>query len=139
MKEFDYLKEKKRMLDSIGRITGACVGAPCVACALDAPSIEFTMGNCNTLEIEYPEIATRELKKWSEAHPVKTRKDIFLGKLPHAMLASDGLPLICAKHVGLASNCPLDCGNDGDCEKPLHDSCDDCKNICVECWNTEVE
>lgn len=114
--EFNYLVERTRMFNSLGRIDGMCSGVNCEDCPLN--ETEFP---CEQLEADYPLEATEIVRKWAEEHPRKTRKDILLEAFPDTRLdVGDQHPLACAFNLGL---CP-------DCE-----AFDDCE----ECWNTEVE
>lgn len=118
--EFNYLAEKRRMLDSLGRIEDQCVGVECHECPLSRYNNGFNSICCD-FEIEHPIDATEIVRKWAEEHPRKTRKDVLLEKFPNAKLDSiTQRPSACAFTLGLCPKCtPFD-----DCE---------------ECWNTEVE
>ena len=111
--EFNYLVEKTRMLNSLGRKTGCCVGVGCEDCPLSVR--EFT---CEQLEADCPLEATEIVRKWAEEHPRKMRKDILLEKFPNAKLTEDGVPEACAESIGI---CTCKCES------------------CTKCWNTEVE
>lgn len=117
---FDYLKEKKRMLNSLGRTEGSCAGVSCKVCPLYIPASNFTKGGCRTLEMEYPGLATRIVREWALAHPAKTRKDILLEAFPNARIDRDGHPLVCAETLGLCiclhEECCKDCWNETDLE-----------------------
>lgn len=120
--EFNYLVEKNRMLNNLGRTSGilcACAGTKCDVCPLS----KWRNGrdlSCTTFEFEYPVEATEIVRKWAEEHPRKTRKDVLLEKFPNAMLMdNNGGYMICAEYLGLCSNCE--------------------RNNCAKCWNTEVE
>lgn len=109
MKDFNYLVEKRRMLDSLGRRRGKCDGVTCSDCPL------FSNGgplfDCNVLEMEYPEIAIKIVKTWAENHPPKTRKDCLLETFPNAMVDGAGVPVVCAEDLGLCV-----CTNNTDCK-----------------------
>lgn len=118
---FNYLVEKKRMVNSLGRIDGICgSGKGCKICPLSSNRNGWDTV-CYNFEIEYPIEATEIVRKWAEEHPRKTRKDVLLEKFPNAKLdSSTQRPLACAFALGLCPKCtPFD-----DCE---------------ECWNTEVK
>lgn len=117
--EFNYLAEKKRMLNSLGRISGICDGTECDTCPLSSWKNGENLP-CGQFEIEYPLKATEIVRKWAEEHLRKTRKDVLLEKFPNATLMdNNGGYMICAEYLGLCSNCG--------------------SNNCAKCWNTEVE
>ena len=117
--EFNYLVEKKRMLDSLGREGYVCSNIDCNKCPLIVQKDGREL-HCEEFEIEYPLEATEVVRKWAEEHPRKTRKDVLLEKFPKATLKTEyGNYLICAQRLGLCKDC-------------LTKSCE-------KCWNTEVE
>ncbi len=117
--EFNYLVEKKRMLDNLGRTGGNCDGVKCNTCPLSSAANSYNV-TCFIFEIEHPLEATEIVRKWAEEHPRKTRKDVLLEKFPNAKLKDKcGGYLICAKYLGLCSDCE--------------------NNNCFKCWNTEAE
>ena len=116
--EFNYLAEKRRMLDSLGRTGDKCNGVKCPMCPLSNYNNGSTL-ICGVFEIQHPIEATQIVHKWAEEHPRKTRKDVLLEKFPNATLKTEfGNYLICAQRLGL---------------------CKDCLTKCEKCWNTEVE
>lgn len=118
--EFNYLVEKRRMLDSLGRTGGKCNGVKCPMCPLSNHN-NGSNWICSVFEIEHPIEATEIVRKWAEEHPRKTRKDVFLEKFPKARLNENGNPFPCCLMLGIAT--------DEDCRK----------NNCIDCWNTEVK
>lgn len=119
--EFNYLVEKKRMLDSLGREGYVCSNIDCNKCPLIVQKDGKEL-HCEEFEIEYPLEATEIVRKWAEEHPRKTRKDVLLEKFPNAKLVSrTQRPIACALDLGLRP----------DCFQPFDD--------CEDCWNTEVE
>lgn len=115
--EFNYLVEKRRMLNSLGRTSGICDGIECDTCPLSSWKNDENL-SCGQLEIEYPLKATEIVRKWAEEHPRKTRKELLKSAFPNASIDD-----ICVLKLGLCS-------------------IDDCRNIggdCFRCWNTEVE
>lgn len=66
--EFNYLAEKRRMLDSLGRIEDQCVGVECHECPLSRYNNGFNSICCD-FEIEHPIEATEIVRKWAEEHP----------------------------------------------------------------------
>lgn len=116
--EFNYLVEKNRMLNSLGRTSGICYGIECDTCPLSSWKNDENL-SCGRFEIEYPLKATEIVRKWAEEHPRKTRKDVLLEKFPNATLMNNEGYMICAEYLGLCSNCE--------------------SNNCAKCWNTEVE
>lgn len=117
MSEFNYLKEKARMVKSIGisHFTYGCAG-DCQKC----PLFGNHEMNCMGFETKYPEEAAEIVRKWAEEHPVKTRKDVLLEKFPNAILDDNGCPAVCAKGLGLTQGRCFD-------------------DWCKDCWDTEVE
>lgn len=120
--EFNYLVEKKRMLDSLGRIEDQCLGVECHECPLSRYNNGFNSICCD-FEIEHPIEATEIVRKWAEEHPRKTRKTVLLEKFPNAILDKNGQPCVCAQMLGL---------------RDYDNICED-KEECLQCWNTEVE
>lgn len=117
--EFNYLVERTRMLNSLGRRKGRCEGVPCEVCFLHLATSDHR--NCTWFEGENPLEATEIVRKWAEEHPRKTRKTVLLEKFPNAELdSSTQRPLACASDLGFCTDCP---------------SVDNCEI----CWNMEVE
>ena len=115
--EFNYLVEKKRMLDSLGREGYVCSNIDCNKCPLIVQKDGKEL-HCEEFEIEYPLEATEIVRKWANEHPRKTRKDVLKEVFPNASIDDN-----CVLKLGLCS-------------------IDDCSNIggdCFKCWNTEVE
>lgn len=116
--EFNYLAEKVRMLNSLGRMSGECVGTDCSICPLSCQNNGLNIP-CGAFEMNHPLEATEVVRKWTEEHPRKTRKDILLEKFSNAELGEDGVPLSCAEPLGWT----YVCGRGG----------------CKICWNVEAE
>lgn len=123
--KFNYLIEKKRMLNSLGRIPydathiSPCYGVNCKECPLDERNRNDGIEHhCEVFELEFPLVATGIVRKWANEHPRKTRKDVLLEKFPDAQLRRDGTPRSCAENLGM---------------------CQCAGTICAECWNTEVD
>ena len=115
--EFNYLVEKRRMLDSLGRKGCQCDGVECFKCPLSSDNNGSNRICCN-FEVEHPIEATEIVRKWFEEHPRKTRKELLKSAFPNASIDDN-----CAIKLGLCS-------------------IDDCKNICGDCfrcWNMEAE
>lgn len=124
--EFNYLVEKKRMLDSLGRegrtSSYMCAGTECGDCPLSKWKNGQNL-SCAKLEFKYPLKATEIVRKWAEEHPRKTRKDVLLEKFPNAVMHFENdYPRTCAECLGLCT----------------HDECQSAES-CFECWYTEVE
>lgn len=106
----NYFKEKNRMTDNC-RIN-------CAKCPLFLNP--FNM-DCDFFEGSYPNEAIEIVQKWSDEHPQKTILDDFLGKFPHTILNSDGLPEdICCRYLGYKlsfKDCTI---------SDAHVSCSDC-------------
>ena len=124
MSEFNYLKEKRRMLNSIGRKNSACLGAVCDRCPISYKNNKRNR-HCAEFEMMYPDKATEKVRKWSEEHPIKTRKDLLLEKFPDTPLDNRGIPNICPYNLGMMpKGCPF---------------LETLEVNCVDCWNMEVE
>lgn len=119
--EFNYLVEKNRMLNSLGRTSGICDGIKCNTCPLSSWKNGRSL-ICTNFEFEYPVEATEIVRKWADEHPRKTRKDVLLEKFPNAKIftTTNGRPkLVCAEALGICK-CTI-------------------STTCEECWNTEVK
>ena len=116
--EFNYLVERTRMLNSLGRRKGRCEGVPCEVCPLHLATSDHR--NCTWFEGENPLEATEIVRKWAEEHPRKTRKDVLLEAFPNALTFKEGHPQTCCALLGFCSECEN-------------------SDTCADCWNTEVE
>ena len=119
-----YFKEKRRMLNSLGRKFKICGGVLCSDC----PFSNINNGKglpCSDFEAEYPEEVVAIVEKWAAEHPPKTMLQDFLERYPNAPLDKiDGTPIICPYEIGYEERC-LD---------------RDCNDIgCVKCWNRPIE
>ena len=116
-----YFEEKRRMLDSLGRIGERCVGVACRDCPLSPKNNGIDI-SCIELEALYPERAVEIVEKWSKEHPRKTMLQDFLKKYPKAMLREDGMPY---------GTCPYVLG---------YDEAKECNYLnCNACWNRPLE
>lgn len=70
MSDFNYLEERNRMLNSIGRISGKCTGVNCKDCPFDMPSYKHEL-SCSDFESEHTKEAIGLVKKWSEDNPIE--------------------------------------------------------------------
>lgn len=118
-----YFEEKKRMLDSLGRISGGCIGVKCSNCPLNSNNNRSKL-SCKELETLYPEEVVVIVEKWSQEHPRKTMLQDFLEKYPKAKLCENDSPYC---------TCPE---NLGYCEETY---CETNKLDCVACWNRPLE
>ena len=116
-----YFEEKRRMLDSLGRISGQCHGIKCSNCPLYYQNHGGGI-NCGELEIVHPEQAIEIVEKWSQEHPGKTMLQDFLEKYPKARLRDNGTP----RNV-----CPYRLGYE-EVARCTHTDC-------VKCWNRPLE
>lgn len=115
--EFNYLVERTRMLNSLGRVDGKCTGVTCENCPLYLQN-KFNC-TCHNFESNHPLEAIEVVRKWAEEHPRKTRKDILLEKFPNANAALyNEIPEVCCLLLGMTEP--------------------ECNRRCVECWNTKV-
>lgn len=117
-----YFKERKRMLNSLGREYGVCNGVMCSNC----PFADTNNGknlDCTDFEAEYPEEAIAIIEKWAAEHPQKTIFQDFLEKYPNASLTSYGTPHICPCELGYEEKKPEICSS----------------RRCIDCWNRPIE
>lgn len=128
--EFNYLVEKRRMLDSLGRTGRRCDGVQCSICPLFKHNNDLTVFICADFEIENPLEATKIVRQWAEEHPKRTRKDVLLEKFPKAWLGYNGTPDCCAKVLGLCSE--EECADRADRSESIDE-------YCLHCWDAEVE
>lgn len=128
MSELNYFKEKRRMIEGLGGLTGDITcGTACKECLLSSCKNEYRLG-CLVFEMLHPDEATKIVRKWADEHPRKTRKDILLEKFPNAKVSHTGRARICAYALGLVS------------EEEYHEKCCEYPTaVCTDCWNTEVE
>ena len=119
-----YFQEKRRMLNSLGRIDGICMGVNCSRCPLSGEN-NGTKLTCRYFEAEYPEEAVAIIEKWATEHQQKTMLQDFLEKYPNVALADDGTPFgLCPNRLGFTE----------------YDGCRGGKvNKCINCWNRPIE
>ena len=110
----NFLKEWERMCVKFDKV--GCAGCPLLR--KDPAGIVYSCRGFTTI---HPQDAQEIVQKWSDEHPLKTRKDVFLEKFPKALLRGTGAPLCCAKRIGIAPN--KDC----------------MEKSCVDCWNEPYE
>jgi len=65
--EFNYLVEKRRMLDSLGRTGEQCTEVDCFICPLANCNNGVGIA-CSVFEICHPLEATEIVRKWTEGH-----------------------------------------------------------------------
>lgn len=116
MMGFDYLREKRRMLDSIGRVESICSGVECADCPFSKRSRGSEIG-CAVFEMRHPDEATKIVREWADRHPVQTRIEYF----------KKCFPLVRENSVR------------GSCSKYYFDSdpvaTSPCQLSCEECWD----
>ena len=118
-----YFKEKRRMLNSLGRKFQRCGGVLCSDCPFS--NINNGKGlSCSDFEAEYPEEVVAMVEKWAAEHPQKTMLQDFLERYPNAPLDKIGTPFICPYEIGYEEQC-------------LDRNCNDIG--CVKCWNRPIE
>lgn len=74
----------------------------CSECPLaeEHENMECLAATIVCLNIKNVEKQLKLMRKWAEDHPAKTYKDVFLEKLPNAMVESkNGLPNVCRKKM----------------------------------------
>lgn len=114
-----YFKEKRRMLNSLGRIDGICTGVNCFRCPLSEEN-NGTKLACRYFEAEYPEKTIAIIVKWAAEHPQKTMLQDFMEKYPNAAMKPDGTPRLCPDRLGYEED-------------------KSCIGSCVKCWNRPIE
>ena len=95
------------------------MGVKCNTCPLSSSANSYNV-TCFNFEGEHPLEATKIVRKWTEEHPIKTRKDVLLEKFPKALVREDGCPEVCAEFLGICQ-------------------CHGNVVSCSECWGTEVK
>ena len=109
MEAIKYLKEKKRMMNSLGGLNGKCIGVNCDECPLGSKNNGRNL-HCNSFEGEYPEEAVAIVEKWAEEHPQKTILMDFLEKYPKALIDEvNKIPSMCPNHLGYEYECCINC------------------------------
>lgn len=124
MSEFNYLKEKVRMLNSLGRKGRGCNGIFCKDCPLCSEN-NGTDCVCTEFEHTYPDKAIEIVRKWAEEHPAITYVSMMLDRFPNAnikRIKDITCPGYFYKNAPAIADRP-DCEEDDACEK---------------CWNQEV-
>lgn len=113
-----YVAEKKRMTEYNPY--------PCCQLCIDCPLSSENNGKdltCTALEILYPKRAIKIVQKWSDEHPRKTRKEIFLEAFPDAIIGEKYPVVAPCKIYGIPEDV---------------DSCADCKG-CASVWDEPAE
>lgn len=118
-----YLKESKRMCDTIG---------DCEKCPLDGlvAVIPCQLSN-SSLELADPETAVKIVKEWVKDNPKKTRQSEFLKMYPNAKLDESGVLILCPLHIDKEYRSSM--AQALYCFKP---SCSEC---CKSYWLEEIE
>lgn len=129
MDAVEFLKEKKRMCDSV---------TDCKHCPIGWMFLpQYTIGNyplsggdshlcCDNycFESKDKNSLVQKVEQWSKEHPRKTRLQDFLEKYPKAPISSKGVPTrFCPQDIGY--KCKYECNHHG--KTP------------PECWNEPVE
>ena len=118
-----FIEEHNRMCESFG---DGCTGCPASNACKNELCCAFDLGS--TLDAT-AQIAIVE--EWSDAHPRKTRQNVFLEQYPEAdALDEYGVLRICPMGISAAHR-----DNDGLCKTP-EKMCIDCR---LEFWMQEVE
>lgn len=73
-----------------------------------------------------PVVVVEIVEKWSEQHPRKTRKSVFLEQYPEAMIDREDMLSVCPQYIDRHRKCRRGKGGD----------CGDCRR---EFWMQEVE
>lgn len=121
MDAIKFLKERRRLLNSLGRTGEKCYGVSCGECPFDKRN-NGTNSYCGDFESDYPERTVEIVEKWSKKNPQKTILQDYVEKHPNAPLRESGLP----KYV-----CPNLLGYIG----MEQGTCPDC----LGCWNRPLE
>ena len=119
MDAVEYLKEAKRMCDTVG---------DCRECPLNSSN---TVIPCKLVrdnwELTNPEKIVAIVEKWALEHPKKTRQSEFLNMIPRVITDDEGVIYMDPCDVDTSYENENGCGNI---------ACCDCKK---EYWLTEVE
>lgn len=113
MDAVEFLKEKKRMCDSV---------TDCKHCPIGCMFLpKYTIGNypfsggdshlcCDNycFESKDKNSLVQKVEQWSKEHPRKTRLQDFLEKYPNAHRRTDGFPAFCPYELGYCSECDKD-------------------------------
>ena len=111
----EFMEERNRMLNSLGRINSRCYGVPCNKCYLYNPGAD---SDC----LYNTEKAIDIVEKWSKEHPKRTYLDVLLEAFPDTPM-TNGVPTsVCPCDIGLTEN-----------------SCTQISMGCRDCWNKEYE
>lgn len=107
-----FLKEYNRLCDSFELKPNDCDECPLneIGCDIMSSSIDI-------------EKVVAVVEQWSKDHPQKTLKEDFLEKYPNAMVDDEGVPRLCACHLGY---------------EEAFKNCDEFTN-CKNCWNQPLE
>lgn len=117
-----FIDERNRMCKSFD---AGCKGCPAFNVCED--DLSCAVGQLSTLDAT-AQIAIVE--KWSDAHPRKTRQDVFLEQWPETYIRGDGYLDVCPLEVSAAHR-----DADGGCA--IYERlCPDCRR---EFWSQEVE
>lgn len=115
----EYIRERERMLNSLGRLGGRCSGVFCGKCYLHSPN---TALGC----LYSTEKAIDIVEAWSKEHPKKTYLDVLLEAFPKTPVGKNGLPLhVCPYAIGL--------------ETYDESSCLNSDYKCNTCWHREYK
>ena len=119
MEAVKYLKEKRRMIESLGNgSVKSCIGSKCAICPLSIDNNKASK-MCPELEGTEPEKAIAIVEKWSKENPQKTILQDFLEKYPNARIDSKGIPVSCPVNLGYPTDCTI--------------------VKCCDCWNRPLE
>jgi hypothetical protein len=118
MKALKFIKERKRMCKIFN--SSECKGCP----ALIEPFF-CAVGVGSTVD---PTDQIAMVKKWSTAHPHKTRQDVVLEQWPNAETCNDNVLSACPKVFDRNFVCHF--------EDEIYNTCSDCRR---KFWMQEVE
>lgn len=92
----------------------------CRTCPMSGASREKRT-DCDYFIMNYPREAEKIIEQWDKEHPLKTYKDVFMGKFPNAKLNDCGNPKCCAKDL-FGVQCRVSASSSATA-------------ACTECWN----
>lgn len=110
-----FVKEKRRLCDSMGQSCGNCPLREITGCT-----------SIHSIDEKYVEI----VEQWAKEHPVKTKQSQFLKQFPEAKLDASDVLIVCPN--GLDQNYR---DEHGECNR-MDADCHDCRR---EFWGQEVE
>lgn len=123
MNTVKFIEERNRMCRSF---SAGCKGCPAFS-IFDDDGMYCAVGQESRVDAK---IQIAIVEKWCNAHPYKTRQDIFLEQWPEAKIEDNGVLSLCPIIVSSTYR-----NQYGGCKTP----CASCGDCCREFWMQEVE